>query len=285
MQFYDREKPGGNRPRFSVVIPAWNEAALIGACLDSLAAQDFADAVQVIVVDNNSHDDTAAIAAAHGALVVWEPRTGVCFARDRGLQTALGEIVVSTDADTTFSTTWLRSIDATFRAHPRSVAVAGPCQFAGGPAWARIYPSILFGLVALIARLTGRVLYVSATNLAFKRDALVAYDTRLTQGGDELDVLRRLQRHGCVTFDLHNPTLTSARRLEHGLAYNLIVSLGYYYVLGYWLNRVAGRAVLGTAPAFRPAHPISTRIPSVAKAGGVIILLALVMGATWYGGL
>ena len=41
-------------PRYSVVIPAFNEQADLGACLASLAAQDYLDAFEIIVVDNNS---------------------------------------------------------------------------------------------------------------------------------------------------------------------------------------------------------------------------------------
>ena len=51
-------------PRFSVVIPAFNEERLIGECLQSLARQDFAGGYEVIVVDNNCTDDTAEIGRA-----------------------------------------------------------------------------------------------------------------------------------------------------------------------------------------------------------------------------
>ena len=82
-------------PRYSVVIPAFNEQAYLGACLASLAAQDYPGAFEVIVVDNNSTDDTAVIAAAAGATVVVEPEQGVCQARQRGTEVARGEIVIS----------------------------------------------------------------------------------------------------------------------------------------------------------------------------------------------
>lgn len=68
-----------SEPRFSVVIPAVNESLVIGACLRSLASQDFAGGYEVIVVDNNSTDDTAAIAQTLGAKVVREPLAGVCL--------------------------------------------------------------------------------------------------------------------------------------------------------------------------------------------------------------
>ena len=49
--------------RFSIIVPAYNEAAYLGRALDSLLHQDYTGRYEVIVVDNNSTDGTAAIAA------------------------------------------------------------------------------------------------------------------------------------------------------------------------------------------------------------------------------
>ena len=262
--------PGVDRqegPRYSVVIPAFNEQAYLGACLASLAAQDYPGAFEVIVVDNSSTDDTAVIAAAAGATVVVEPERGVCQARQRGTRAARGEIVVSTDADTTFRPGWLSGIDAAFARHPGAIAVAGPCRFVGAPRWGTFYSVLLFGVVSLVKRVTGRVVYVSATNIAFRRSVWTGYDTRLTQGGDELDLLRRLQAAGEVVFDVSNSTLTSSRRLDQGLLYNVAVTFFYYYLLGYALNRTFRRPVLGTAPPFRRAGDRGPRTVSGLLAG------------------
>ncbi len=266
------------RPRFSVVIPAFNEANYIGATLASLARQDFPGTVEVIVVDNNCTDDTAEIARGYGARVVAEPRSGVCHARQTGTEHSLGEIVVSTDADTTFPESWLSRIDLAFSEHPRFVAVAGPCSFADAPWWGRIYPTLLFSAVAVIALLTGRVFYVTATNISFRRTAWDGYDTRLTQGGDELDLLRRLRRRGKVAFLLDNPTSTSARRLQRGLFYNVFVSLFYYYFLAYLMNRIAHRRLMRTAPAFRTERttlPLLSRIRLGAAVSGLFLVASM----------
>ena len=87
--------------RFSIIVPAYNEAAYLGRALDSLLHQDYNGRYEVIVVDNNSTDGTAAIAAQYGVPVVTEPQQGVCAARQRGVDCATGEIIISTDADTT----------------------------------------------------------------------------------------------------------------------------------------------------------------------------------------
>lgn len=244
-------EPGGTRPRFSVVVPAYNEAEFLGSCLDSLLEQDFQGPYEIIVVDNNSTDGTADVARSRGVTVVHESKAGVCSARQCGTAAANGEIVVSTDADTVFSCSWLSRIDRVFRENPARVAVAGPCRFVDPPWWGRAYTWVLFTVVSLIARMTGRILYVTATNIAFRKSEWSGYDTDATQGGDELDLLRRLRSRGPCAFDLSNPTFTSSRRLQRGLAYNVVVTCLYYYFLGYAVNRMTGRRVVGMAPAFR----------------------------------
>lgn len=270
------------RLRFSVVVPAFNESLSIAACLRSLSSQDFAGNYEVIVVDNNSTDDTADIAQSLGATVVREEKPGVCHARQRGTDIARGEIVVSTDADTTFEPMWLSTIDRAFAEDPGCVAVAGPCRFVKGPWWGSVYSMLLFRLVSLVYAVTGKVIYVTATNIAFRKGAWSGYDTRFTQGGDELDLLRRLRARGQVAFDRHNPAFTSARRLDQGLLYNLAVTLLFYYLLGYVLNRLLGRPLLGTAPPVRGADDgASTQLRmSHLVIGGGIVMIALLAGLT-----
>jgi hypothetical protein len=85
------------------------------------------------------------------------------------------------DADTTFDAAWLSNIDRAFTRSPSCVAVAGPCRFVGGPRWGLAYTRLVFGLVRLLYRITGKVCYVTATNIAFRKSAWTGYDTRLTQ--------------------------------------------------------------------------------------------------------
>jgi glycosyltransferase involved in cell wall biosynthesis len=214
--FHPQTEPG--RPRFSIVVPAYNEAAYLDDTLRALLQQDFRGPFEVIVVDNNSTDGTREIAARHGATVVCEPARGVCQARQRGTIETCGEIVVSTDADTTQPPDWLSRIDCQFRSSAEIVAVAGPCRYQDPSWWAYLYPKMLFGAVHRISSLTGRVSYVTATNTAFRRSAFPGYDLTMTQGGDELDLLRRLRRRGRVVWDPDNVVTTSARRVQKGIA-------------------------------------------------------------------
>lgn len=239
------------QPRFSVVIPCYNEEDYIGDTLASLHHQDYEGSFEIIVVDNNSTDNSVKIAEQYGVRIIRERRAGVCWARQAGTKAARGEIIVSTDADTVFAPRWLANLDTMFDHHKDYIAVAGPCIYRSGPFWGRAYPILLFRAVEAYFKLTGHPFYVTATNLAFKKSFWEGYDVNAPQGGDELSLLRQLRKKGRVAFLRTNPVYTSARRLKRGLLYNIFVTLLYYYICGYYIDRIFRRTVIGPAPAYR----------------------------------
>ncbi len=90
--------------RISVIVPAFNEAGHLGATLDhirsSMAVFERAGwTAELIVCDNNSTDATAAIAAAAGARVVFEPINQISRARNAGAAVASGDWLIFVDAD------------------------------------------------------------------------------------------------------------------------------------------------------------------------------------------
>ncbi|AMY17856.1 Putative glycosyltransferase EpsH [Rhodococcus sp. PBTS 1] len=107
------------RPTLSVVVPTYNESAVIEACLDALLAQSD-DIHEIVVVDNNSQDDTVekveARAAEHAdatgrdpVVVLHETRQGLPFARDTGLNAATGDVLARIDADARVEPGWARA--------------------------------------------------------------------------------------------------------------------------------------------------------------------------------
>jgi glycosyltransferase involved in cell wall biosynthesis len=81
-------------PRLSVIIIAQDEAANIGACLDSVAF-----AHERIVVDGGSRDNTVTIAEGKGARVVSRPFSGFGAQKNFALSLAAGDWVLTIDAD------------------------------------------------------------------------------------------------------------------------------------------------------------------------------------------
>jgi glycosyltransferase involved in cell wall biosynthesis len=87
--------------KVSVVIPAHNEEATITAVVEGFRLRaPWVD--EILVVDNNCRDRTAALARAAGARVVQEAEPGYGCALRRGMQDASGEILVLTEADGSF---------------------------------------------------------------------------------------------------------------------------------------------------------------------------------------
>jgi GT2 family glycosyltransferase len=98
-------------PDVSVVIPVRDGSSSLPALLQSLASQDLADdRYEVIVVDNASRDGTAAVAAAHGARVVSEPKPNRSGARNAGVRAARSELFAFIDADCRATPQWLGAL-------------------------------------------------------------------------------------------------------------------------------------------------------------------------------
>ena len=89
--------PGAMSSRISIIIPAFNEESSIGLVLDALPQDKIRE---IIVVNNNSTDDTARVATAHGARVVEEPQKGYGSACLKGIdELNAPDIVVFLDGD------------------------------------------------------------------------------------------------------------------------------------------------------------------------------------------
>lgn len=124
--------------RVSIIIPARNEAALIGQTIEAAleAANAYAGDVEVIVVDNASTDATAAIVAGYSAdgRVRRVPcgRLGAAAARNTGARHAHGAILAFVDADTLMPSDGLSRIAAHCRAGGYLAGMAALASREGG---------------------------------------------------------------------------------------------------------------------------------------------------------
>ena len=111
--------------RLSLVIPVFNEAHHIEGCLKAIQAQSVAP-LEVIVVDNNSSDDTVALARQFSFVtVVSQSRQGRGWARSAGFDAAQGEIIGRIDADSRIAPNWVQHVLARFVADDLLSGVTG----------------------------------------------------------------------------------------------------------------------------------------------------------------
>jgi glycosyltransferase involved in cell wall biosynthesis len=177
--------------RVTVILPALNEAAALPTALASFPRE-----VDLLVVDNGSTDQTATVAATHGAQVVHEPRRGFGAACWTGAQAAQGEVLVFADADGSFDGADLPTV-----AGP---VLAGEADLVVGSRLANREPGAMSALAVLENRLLGlacRLLFgVRLSDLgpfrAIRRDVLLALGMTDRGSGWPLEMIGRAGRRG-----------------------------------------------------------------------------------------
>lgn len=111
-------------PLFSVVIPTYNRARWAAEAIDSVLAQTW-PAIETIVVDDGSTDDTPAVLAGYGSRIraVRQPNRGLAAARNAGARESTGTFVAFLDSDDRFEPSFASRVVETFAAHPAAGAV------------------------------------------------------------------------------------------------------------------------------------------------------------------
>ncbi len=191
----------------SFIIPAYNEEQLLGATLDAIhkAAGTIAEPYEIVVADDASSDQTAAIAESHGARLTRVAHRQISATRNSGARVALGDVFVFVDADTIVNTA---VVSAALRAI-RSGAVGGGCEIRFDGQVPR-YMQILLRPATELMHLTRMAAgcFVYCTRRAF--EATGGFDeTRF--GGEELVLSRALGRLGRFVI-LRESVTTSGRK-------------------------------------------------------------------------
>jgi O-antigen biosynthesis protein len=189
--------PALDWPKISVIVCSYNGARTLRQCLSALAELDYPN-YEVIVVNDGSTDDTAAIAQDYAVRLINQPNKGLSGARNTGLAASEGEIVAYLDDDAFPHRYWLRYLAAAF-GRSAHVGIGGPNL-----------PPPNDGFVAeCVAAAPGNPLHVLLSdeiaehipgcNMAFRKEALVAiggFDPRFRAAGDDVDICWRLQDRG-----------------------------------------------------------------------------------------
>lgn len=259
----------------SIVLPAHNEERFIARCLDSLTNQKYEGAYEIIVVDNNSTDSTAAIAKRYDVRLIHCPQRGVVPARQAGAYAAKGDIIIQVDADTVYPADWLSRIVSNFQAHPKAAAVAGRYIYTDPPRWAILEYAlrILSNFISML--LAHKLIFVSGANFAFRRDAFLrigGYKAD-TFSPDQLGLANRLYRLGDIVYDNRLVVSTSSRRVQKPFA--VVLSEGIRTS-----TRAIGRFLMYLGNLL--VQPL-TRRPAWLKPVATSVPLAFIIGFASYG--
>ncbi|HEY7292099.1 MAG TPA: glycosyltransferase [Vicinamibacterales bacterium] len=222
----------------TVIVCAYNEARLLAGCLHSLKAQTRIPD-EIIVVNNASTDDTAAIArAVPGVRVVEEPTRGLVVARETARRAARSDVLAYVDADCRAPITWLERVMRRFDRASAPVAVTGPYRFYD---WDRLGRGLIRAYDVVVAPPThalvhhvfnaGAILY--GGNFAVRSDTLASiqgFDQSIEFHGEDTNLGRRLTAIGRIDIAPDCWVWTSARRYQ-AMGKRAVFTL---YVRNFW---------------------------------------------------
>lgn len=193
----------------SFVIPAWNEESVLGPTLEALhaARRHLVEPSEIVLVDDSSTDETAAIARRHGAQVVSAQHRQISATRNAGARVAQGDLLIFIDADTIVTPTAVcAAVEAV-----RSGAIGGGCaiRYSGRiPAYLRVFVPFEVWLARKMGIAFGCFLF--CTRAAF--DAVGGFDASI-YATEEISLSQALHRQGRFVV-LREQVSTSGRKLR-----------------------------------------------------------------------
>jgi glycosyltransferase involved in cell wall biosynthesis len=208
-------------PRISAIICTHNRADYLERALESLAEQSLPpEQFEVLVVDNASTDQTAAVCAKWMKRIAnfhWmrEDRLGLSWARNAGAAASRAPYLAYLDDDARADRDWLKQLLHTFEASATPPACVGGRVWldweTAAPSWlpARYYSLYTFVDQGEEARPLGEGEYLVGANIAFRRDVLGeigGFDTNLGRkgslllSGEESAIVNRLRERGLPVY-------------------------------------------------------------------------------------
>ncbi len=227
--------------KISFVIPAKDEEKYLASCITTIQAEIAhiqADA-EIIVVNNNSTDNTRNIATKLGVTVIDETQRGVVAARKAGYLAAAGDLIANIDADTLIPEGWLSTVLMEFARDEKLVAISGPYIYYDMTAFKRFLVTIYYRfawMLYIVVRALNHGSMLQGGNAVILRAALGkadSYNQNFQFYGEDTELARCLSTIGTVKFSLKLAAPSSGRRLrQQGLVRTgLIYSINYFWTI------------------------------------------------------
>jgi len=201
----------------SVVVPARDDAPQLDRCLALLAAQSLPPS-EVVVVDNDSRDATAAVARRWGAVVVQEPQIGIPAAAAAGYDTARGDVIARLDADSRPGPDWVRAVATRMAADPDLDAMTGTGTFTDLRRGGRLACALYLGTYDVLTRLAVGHTPLWGSSMAFRRSVWWSVRDRVEridpEVHDDMDLTFALGPRSRVLRDRAMDVGVSARSLR-----------------------------------------------------------------------
>jgi GT2 family glycosyltransferase len=195
-------------PRISAVVCTYNGQRTIRSCLEGLLKLQYPD-YEVIVVDDGSKDDTAAIVRGFEVRLISTENRGLSAARNVGLEAATGEIVAYIDDDACPDPDWLLYLASAFR-NSDYAAIGGPnVPFPNDGFVANCVAHAPGGPTHVLISDT-EAEHIPGCNMAFRKTCLEAvggFDPQFRIAGDDVDMCWRLQKRGWKLGFAHSATV------------------------------------------------------------------------------
>lgn len=229
------------RPTISLIIPAYNEEAYLPACLDAVMANVAAQAMEIVVVDNNSTDGTKAVVERYqGVKYAFEPEKGITRARQRGFTASTGDILAYVDADTHPPAGWIDQIWDQFGRNPDLACLSGPYSFYDLSGIRNSISTGWFVAARPLYGITGHMMV--GGNFAIRRDVLEkmgGFDEKIEFYGEDVDIGKRAKKFGKVLFCPSFVMPTSGRRMKK----QGFVKMASIYFINYFSILFSGKPV------------------------------------------
>lgn len=202
-------------PTVSVVMAAYNGAALIGDTLASLEAQSFTD-FEVIVVDDGSTDATREVVRARAdpriRLIESETNTGPVRARNRAVAEARGRYVAGLDQDDLCRRDRLARQVAYLESHPRVVLVASAADILdrGAVRRSRLPANTTPALIGWLLQIMNPLVWSSVMLRGDVAHELAPFTRPEILYAEDFDLYHRLRRYGAIAR-IDDPLVTYRR--------------------------------------------------------------------------